>query len=566
MAYVVLGHASERLDTKKRVPPGCMLILSEECGVQGTFPHTLYSIFSKEEHRTLLTNPVQHKHELETLFKKPITIYTEHEEYPSISYTLFNYSYKNERLQVEPSGVYEVPAKEENWVLHKDKRGLGRYTFQSKTHTNTFNPSELQKIFQGAVFPNIHTTQPMSLQDILGQKDSNVTQAKLFELHPGIYYNFLCRTLPEEEKALQSLLPSNRFQHDPYNRIQAVEDLVRGVKTEKAEEIRKILSRISAARRRSAQPINRLAHLLSNPRLSTEASTLVDTLTEDTINSVDTHDGYTPLMSACAAGHTSVVRKLLKKGANVNVKDYDDVTPLMLACSGPYPTIANLLLDHVADPSATSHDDGTALHIASEKYELRHVLRRMLEQGANPNSKDDEGDTPLHVAASNNMTTNAGYLIRYGADVNATNKEGITPLMEAILESNEQAARLLLRVSDLSIRSPKGTTALGYALKTKLQEIAIHLLESGSPVSNWNTIQDYAKQEGMRRVHAFVKHIMESPGFEKESSVKDRVAMIKCFKGKKEWIQTRKLCRKPCTKERPHRNRRTLRCTKGVAT
>lgn len=269
-------------------------------------------------------------------------------------------------------------------------------------------------------------------------------------------------------------------------------------------------------------------------------------------------------MSACYSGHTSIVRKLLRKGASVNVKDYDDVTPLMLACSGPYSTIANLLLDHGADPDSRSHDDRTALHIASEKYELRQIMIRMLDKGVNPNSKDDNGDTPLHIAASHNMTTNLGHLIRHGGDINQTNNNGKTPLMEAIVGKSEQTARILLRYSNLDTRSAKGTTALGYALKVKLEDIAIQLIKAGVPIQNWAAVRDYAKKEHMNRVQAFIDTIMNAPGFDNESSSKDRVAMIQCFQRRKEWVRgkTRKHCLKPCTQARPYRNRRTLRCTK----
>ena len=56
--------------------------------------------------------------------------------------------------------------------------------------------------------------------------------------------------------------------------------------------------------------------------------------------------------------------------------------------------IVDLLLEAGADPNGRNDDNRTALHLAAADFSL-HGSRSPLEGGADPNSQDDDGDTPL---------------------------------------------------------------------------------------------------------------------------------------------------------------------------
>ena len=56
----------------------------------------------------------------------------------------------------------------------------------------------------------------------------------------------------------------------------------------------------------------------------------------------------------------------------------------------------------------------------------------LLENGADVNTKDNNGDTPLHCAVSSGKKNMVELLIAKGADVNARNKKGLTPLRAAL--------------------------------------------------------------------------------------------------------------------------------------
>lgn len=81
-------------------------------------------------------------------------------------------------------------------------------------------------------------------------------------------------------------------------------------------------------------------------------------------------------------------------------------------------------------------------------------------------SKDVDGDTPLHVLIWRNDVYGAQLLIKAGADVNAIGDMGETPLHVAISKENEPIIVALLEAgADTNIRSEFGETAIEKASK-----------------------------------------------------------------------------------------------------
>ena len=66
------------------------------------------------------------------------------------------------------------------------------------------------------------------------------------------------------------------------------------------------------------------------------------------------------------------------------------------------------------------------LHFALARAQPR-VAIALLEAGADPNSRDDDGDTALIVAANKNWPAVVHALLAKGADPNATSRDGETP-------------------------------------------------------------------------------------------------------------------------------------------
>jgi ankyrin repeat protein len=119
-----------------------------------------------------------------------------------------------------------------------------------------------------------------------------------------------------------------------------------------------------------------------------------------------------------------------------------------------------------------------------------------LEYPNNLNKENDQGYTPLMLAAYQGNVDAATYLVDHGADLNGESKYG-TPIMAAAIKGNTDIVKLLLsQGADLNKTDSNGTTALLYSSIFSLNEIADLLLKGGADPklkdNKGNTALDYA--------------------------------------------------------------------------
>jgi len=92
---------------------------------------------------------------------------------------------------------------------------------------------------------------------------------------------------------------------------------------------------------------------------------------------------------------------------------------------------------------ATSRHRGsrdTPLHWVKNDAETAEVL---LEGGAEVNARNNEGNTPLHEAATFGFLETIKVLLEWGADVDAVNNGGYTPINFAELNSRPDTVKFL---------------------------------------------------------------------------------------------------------------------------
>ena len=169
--------------------------------------------------------------------------------------------------------------------------------------------------------------------------------------------------------------------------------------------------------------------------------------------------GRTALHLASRYHHFSIVRLLLKFGADVQVQDHYNMTPLHLAILGTLDpiedgrtsAITQLLVAHGASVDIWNKSNWTPLHFASLR-EVPSTMASLLKFGADVDSRNDDNMTPLHLLLKNQwpskgedrMVSCARLLLEHGASVHAQNKTGQTALHIASQSHITQIVPLLL--------------------------------------------------------------------------------------------------------------------------
>ncbi|KAM7277694.1 hypothetical protein ACFE04_004828 [Oxalis oulophora] len=156
-------------------------------------------------------------------------------------------------------------------------------------------------------------------------------------------------------------------------------------------------------------------------------------------NRID-YDGRTPLHLAACRGYEDIVHFLTKEGVDINAKDNFGNTPLLEAARNGHDRVARLLSGQGA--LLMIDDAGSFLCITVAKGDL-DVLRRVLSYGADPNSKNYDQRTPLHIAAREGSILMSKLLIEAGASVLLQDRWGYTPLHEGRRSGNSNLVRLL---------------------------------------------------------------------------------------------------------------------------
>ena len=157
---------------------------------------------------------------------------------------------------------------------------------------------------------------------------------------------------------------------------------------------------------------------------------------------------WSPLLSACWNGHSTVVNILLQQaGIAMNQATNDGFTPLHIACQKGHELVVQRLLQEPGIAMNQATNDGhTPLYVACHKgHEL--VVQRLLQQpGIGMNQATNDGDTPLHIACQEGHELVVQQLLQQpGIAMNQAMSDGRTPLYVACHEGYELVVQRLLQ-------------------------------------------------------------------------------------------------------------------------
>lgn len=163
-------------------------------------------------------------------------------------------------------------------------------------------------------------------------------------------------------------------------------------------------------------------------------------------------------MIACREANYEKMVQLLKSGANIDAPNIKGATPLMTSLIGKNEDLALWLID----------------------------------RGANPIIKTNQGECPLIKAAADGMILALKAMVRHCSkeQINVVNNVGSSALMEACSSLDIDAVKILLDAgADVNIKSVQGTNALLIAAARQDHEIVDVLIKKGG--ANPNSVDFY---------------------------------------------------------------------------
>ena len=217
-------------------------------------------------------------------------------------------------------------------------------------------------------------------------------------------------------------------------------------------------------------------------------------------------DGTTLLHWAVYYEDPALVRRLIRAGANVALRNEYGATPLSQAATLANEEIIELLLEAGADPDEKGADDQTPIMIVARTGDTE-AATVLLEAGADVNTVEKwRGQTALMWAVAQKQPAMTALLLEYGADPDAqslpNNWErqvtaeprmkvlpagGLTPLLYGAREGCAECVRLLIEAgADINKTDPESVTPLLMATLNAKWDSARMLIEAGAWLDKWD--------------------------------------------------------------------------------
>ena len=194
--------------------------------------------------------------------------------------------------------------------------------------------------------------------------------------------------------------------------------------------------------------------------------------------------GFTALHLAAISSMYEVVICLVENGADVNAVNFRDVTPLMMACDDDSNMdVVRYLMRRGADVHLKDVDGFTALlyAITSDSDFALDILRFLIQNGADVNTRNLDEATPLMLASWNGYLDKVKFLIEQGADVDAQDHKGNTALNHAAGSTDEpspaQIVNTLLIAGASHLSNTSGLTPLLTACNSRSVDVVEFLIK-----------------------------------------------------------------------------------------
>ena len=178
-------------------------------------------------------------------------------------------------------------------------------------------------------------------------------------------------------------------------------------------------------------------------------------------------EGLAPIHYAVINNYSGLINFLLDKKIDVNIKSTSGATALHEAVRVGNIDVITRIINSGANVNSRDGNNNTPLHTGSPAESHREVVTLLLNSGADPNLRDDHGDTPLHIVITLNRQLDViEAFLNKNSDVHIRNIQGKTPLYIAVQENRMSLIPALLKNgSEIFAADNSGVTPFDIAVK-----------------------------------------------------------------------------------------------------
>ncbi|MCL2600148.1 MAG: ankyrin repeat domain-containing protein [Treponema sp.] len=186
--------------------------------------------------------------------------------------------------------------------------------------------------------------------------------------------------------------------------------------------------------------------------------------------------GQTPLHIAVQENRLQLIPLLLDAGSEIFAADNSGVTPFQIGLRQRGAILNALITSDTA--RQTDSAGNTMLHIAIQNGIDTQVIGNILDRNANVNTRNRDGDTPLHIATRTNRREAGEYILARGADVFSSNAAGDSPLRLA-LTHRSGVLQWLFNPRTVEARDGMGNTMLHYVALWRMDRHIPFMIQQG---------------------------------------------------------------------------------------
>jgi ankyrin repeat protein len=192
---------------------------------------------------------------------------------------------------------------------------------------------------------------------------------------------------------------------------------------------------------------------------------------ENCVNMILPGDNCKLLHEAARGNHIQTVRTLVDLGASCDIEDANGKTVLHESAEAGRLEVAKLIVER------------QEMSCRENEFECNVLLDRATAKLNRLNVRDNEGNTPFHLAAAAGNTKLLDYLLSAGSDLRSSNVRGEYPLTLAARYGRNDSVELLLQRQCVVKCEDIMTSAMTAAIVAGHVDTTSLLLRSGAPVS-----------------------------------------------------------------------------------